>query len=188
LPVGNKIRHVFVGLTSLNLEKSKVVDKDGNPIFVSAMLNYTVEDPVKFTYTVDNPKTFIENQACAVLKDIASNYSYSELKNETEIFTSSSVKKIQEYVNICGIKIERLNITDLSYAPEIAQQMLVKQQALAHIEARTTIVNSAISIIDDVLEKLKKHYLEKSTKEQIVVNLMTVLSSNSGAQNVVNLN
>jgi hypothetical protein len=190
LPFSMKVTNVFVGLRSLNLEKSKVVDKDGNPIVVSAILNYFVEDPIKYVYNVQEIETYLENQASTVIKNISSKYSYDELKNEAEDITNIAVKKIQELVEVCGIRIEILNFNDLSYAPEIAQQMLVKQQAQAHVEARVMIVNSAVSIIEDTLNKLEDLNLDLSagTKEKIVINLMTVLSSNSGAQNVVNLN
>ena len=185
LPFAQKCKDVFIGLRSLNINKSKVLDKDGNPIIVSAILNYFVEDPIKYTYNIEDPLVFLENQSSAVIKDITSKYSYNELKNEANDITLEATSKIQNLCQTSGIRIDRLNFTDLSYAPEIAGQMLVKQQAMAHIEARKMIVDSSITIVKDILEKLD---LDKETKNKAAVNLLTVLVSNTGAQNVVNLN
>lgn len=185
LPFAADVNQVFVGLRPLNINKSKVLDKDGNPIIVSAMLNFFVEDPIKFRYNIQDPVVFLEHQTSAVIKDIASKYSYNELKTETNELTTEAVKKIQDLVEICGIKIQRMNLTDLSYAEEIAQKMLVKQQAMANIEARKMIVESSITIVDEIVKKMD---LDKETKNKVAVNLLTVLVSNSGPQNVVNLN
>jgi regulator of protease activity HflC (stomatin/prohibitin superfamily) len=165
--------------------KSKVLDKDGIPIIVSAILNHRVRDPVKYQYNIENPLVYLENQVSAVIKDIASNHQYLELKTEAENITMEATSKIQDLSEACGIRVERLNLSDLSYAPEIAQQMLVKQQAMAHIEARKMIVDSSISIVNDILKKM---HLDEEAKNKAAVNLLTVLVSNTGAQNVVNLN
>jgi regulator of protease activity HflC (stomatin/prohibitin superfamily) len=187
LPFSMKLNEVFVGLRSFNVEKSKVVDKAGNPIIISAIVNYHVEDPVKYVYDVERAQTFVEHQTNAVVKEISSKYSYNELKNETDNITQEAIHKIRERVEIAGIVIDRMNITDLSYAPEIAQMMLVKQQAQVHIEARETIINASVDIVNGTLEKLGNRISDKA-KEKITINLMTVLSSNSGTQGVIKLN
>lgn len=185
LPFMMNCTPVFVGLRSLNMSKSKVLDKDGNPIILAAILNYHVKDPVKFTYNVNEPLTFLENQASSCVKDIASKYRYDELKSESKTITLEVIANIQKLVQETGIEICGLNLSDLSYAPEIAQQMLVKQQAVAHIEARKMIVDSSVAIVNEILEKLD---MDKESKNKAAINLLTVLVSNSGAHNVVNLN
>lgn len=185
LPFGRKYKSVFIGLRSLNIDKATVLDKHGNPVIVSAMLTFFVNDPVKFVYNCDDPLAFLSNQASACIKDIASKYSYDELKNETADITIEATDKIQKLCEMSGIKIERLNLIDLSYSKEIAQAMLVKQQALAHIEARKVIVDSSITIVKDILDKME---LDEKSRNKAAVNLLTVLVSNSGTQNVISLN
>ena len=47
---------------------------------------------------------------------------------------------LQERVEVTGARILSFDLIDLSYAPEIAQVMLVRQQAEAFIDARKLIV------------------------------------------------
>ena len=40
-----------------------------------------------------------------------------------------------------------MRINDLTYAPEIAQSMLLRQQAVAMVDARRTIVEGAVGTV-----------------------------------------
>ena len=44
----------------------------------------------------------------------------------------------------------------LAYAPEIASSMLKRQQAVAIVAARKKIVEGAVGMVEDALEKLDK--------------------------------
>jgi membrane protease subunit (stomatin/prohibitin family) len=51
---------------------------------------------------------------------------------------------LQEKVHVAGVLVESFELSDLSYAPEIAQVMLVRQQAKAMVDARKTVVDGAV--------------------------------------------
>lgn len=56
------------------------------------------------------------------------------------------VRLLQERVNAAGAMIINFELTDLAYAPEIAQAMLIRQQAEAMVDARKIIVEGAVQI------------------------------------------
>ena len=75
------------------------------------------------------------------------------------------------------------------YAQEIAAAMLQRQQAKAVVDARTTIVEGAVGMVELALEKLSSTglvELDDERKAQMVSNLMVVLCANKDAQPVVN--
>lgn len=65
--------------------------------------------------------------------------------------------------------------------------MLAKQQAEAYVKAREHISEAAISITKKVLDSTKEPNLSKNAIDQLVVNLTTVLCSQSGTQPVIAL-
>jgi hypothetical protein len=80
-------------------------------------------------------------------------------------------------------------ISHLAKAPEIANAMLRRQQASADIDARTRIVEGAVSMVQMALDQLsEKHIvdLDEERKAQMVSNLLVVLCSEHETQPVVN--
>lgn len=61
---------------------------------------------------------------------------------------------LQERVNVAGIIIEDVKITNLAYSEEIAAAMLQRQQATAIIAARQKIVDGAVGMVKMAIDKL----------------------------------
>jgi len=57
---------------------------------------------------------------------------------------------------MCNLAKHEARLTHLAYAPEIAQAMLIRQQAEAVIAARQKIVQGAVSMVDMALKELAK--------------------------------
>ncbi len=96
---------------------------------------------------------------------------------------------LQDTVEHAGIKIIQARISHLAYAPEIASSMLQRQQAQAGVDARKTIVEGAVGMVEMALEQLKESGLvdlDEERKAQMVSNLMVVLCSNKDTQPIVN--
>jgi len=97
--------------------------------------------------------------------------------------------EIQEKVNIAGLEITEARITHLAYAPEIAAAMLQRQQASAIIDARTLIVEGAVSMVQSALNRLSEQEIvefDDERKAAMVSNLMVVLCGNRDVQPVLN--
>ena len=92
-------------------------------------------------------------------------------------------------VAVAGLEIVETRISALSYAPEIAQAMLQRQQATAIVEARETIVEGAVNMVESALDKLDERDivdLDSERRASMVSNLLVVLCSDSSTQPVVN--
>jgi regulator of protease activity HflC (stomatin/prohibitin superfamily) len=109
------------------------------------------------------------------------------LKVESEEVTHAYVRDLQEAVDPAGIKVLGFKLNDLTYAPEIAQAMLMRQQALALIDARKTIVEGGVEIVKDAVEQLRTagQELSDAQREVLVSNLLVVICSGDRAQPVI---
>jgi regulator of protease activity HflC (stomatin/prohibitin superfamily) len=193
-PVGRTLHRISTKDTTLDIATTTVVEVNGNPIEISAVVVYRVEDTVRAALHVESYTEFIEDQAGAVVKRVAAQFPYESaddtkpcLKKESDAVTANFISELQEAVNPAGIRVLGVRLNDLTYAPEIAQAMLMRQQALALIDARKTIVEGAVEIVRDAVTRLQAANLEVSPddRDALVSNLLVVLCSGERAQPVL---
>lgn len=181
---------------SFETDKLKVNDKDGNPIEISAILVWRVEDPASAIYAVDDYEDFVHTQSDSALRDLAMRYAYDahddkekSLRGDVDDVVRDLVAHLKTRVAAAGVGIVEARLNHLAYAPEIAGAMLQRQQASAIVAARSRIVEGAVGMVKMALEQLKAEGvvdLDEERKAQMVANLLVVLCSDRAAQPVVN--
>lgn len=186
--------------SNFDSERLKVNDKLGNPVMISTILVWRVENTYKAAFDVDNYENFVRVQTDAAVRKLASMYPYDNFADEghdEDITLRSSVnevsnaleKEIEERLSIAGIEVLEARIGYLAYAQEIANAMLKRQQATAIVAARHKIVEGAVSMVEMALEELNKKEivdLDEERKAAMVSNLMVVLCSDKDASPVLN--
>jgi len=189
-PVGQKRMEVSTKQQTMELPTSKIADATGNPVMVSAILNYRVVDAKKALLHVENRSKYVNTNAQAVLKQIVSQYSYEQLKGEHDEVNERMRVMLQPLMVVAGVSISSFCLNDLSYAPEVAAAMLKRQQARALVDARTLIVEGAVKIAQDAVTRLEEEGtvgLNDDQKVKIVTNLLTVTCSDTDATPTVSL-
>jgi regulator of protease activity HflC (stomatin/prohibitin superfamily) len=191
---------ISISLRARNFEseKIKVNDKMGNPILISVILVWKVEDTFKATFEVDNYENFIRIQTDSAVRKLAGSFPYDHFEDEKASVTLSTnfddVNKALEYevtqrLEIAGINVIESRIGYLAYAPEIAHSMLRRQQASAVVAARHKIVEGAVGMVESALNLLAaKEIIEfdEDRKAAMVSNLMVVLCGDSETKPVIN--
>ncbi|MEO1052153.1 MAG: SPFH domain-containing protein [Bacteroidota bacterium] len=179
-------------------ERVKVNDKVGNPILISAILVWQVEDTFKAAFEVDNYENFVRVQSDAAVRNLAGTYPYDNFEDtQDEITLRSGMNEVNEALEdqlskrleIAGIKVIEARIGYLAYASEIAGAMLRRQQATAIVSARHKIVEGAVSMVEMALADLSKRDiidLDEERKAAMVSNLMVVLCADKDVTPVVN--
>lgn len=190
-----------ISLRARNLDSQaiKVNDKLGNPVMISVILVWKVEDTFKAVFDVDNYEHFVGIQSEAATRKLAGLYPYDDIESPGADITLRSggeevnhqlEKELQERLEIAGIKVIESRISNLAYAPEIASAMLQRQQATAIVAARFKIVEGAVSMVEMALEQITQKNIARFTEEkkaEMVSNLMVVLCSEKNATPVVEL-
>ena len=186
---------------TLNGEVLKVNDRMGNPIEIAEVVVWRVSDTAKALFDVDDYDSYVTMQAETALRHVASIYSYDHMEDESEANTAitlrSNIEEVSEALqselsrnlSVAGITVDDARLTHLSYAPEIAQAMLRRQQAEAIIAARKKIVEGAVSMVDMALTQLSENGVvefDEDRKAVMASNLMVVLCGESEAQPVLN--
>lgn len=174
----------------------KVNDADGSPIEMAAVVVWQVADTAKAVFAVEDVVKFVATQTETAVRHIAGNYPYDargqerlSLRENAEEITSRMSAEIAERVAAAGVHVVESRITRLSYAPEIAQVMLRRQQAEAVVDARRRLVDGAVGMVRQALEQLAEQGLvdlDEERKAAMVSNLLVVLCSESATQPVVN--
>ena len=195
-PVGARRKHVSMKAMTLNNEKQKVNDADGNPIEIGVVVIWRIRDAAKAVFNVDNYANFIAIQSDAAIRNIARQYPYDvtdddekSLRGSAQEIAATLCLDLQQRVEIAGIEVVEARIAHLAYAQEIAAAMLQRQQAKAIVDARTTIVEGAVGMVELALAKLGETglvSLDDDRKAQMVSNLMVVLCANKDTQPIVN--
>jgi len=173
---------------------SKVNDRDGNPIEISAVVVWKVTDTAEALFEVDDYEDFVGVQSEAALRSLATRFPYDSEDHEESLRGSTNEicdklrEDIQERLANAGVTVLEARISHLAYAPEIAAAMLQRQQAGAIVAARTMIVDGAVGMVDMALEHLKRDNivdLDPQQRATLVSNLLVILCSDRHAQPVV---
>jgi regulator of protease activity HflC (stomatin/prohibitin superfamily) len=174
----------------------KVNDADGNPIEISAVVVWQVQDTAMALYAVDNFIQFVATQTETAVRHIATSYAYEShgsgqlsLRDNADEITRKLSAEIQARVMSAGVHIVESRLTRLSYASEIAQAMLRRQQANAVVGARQRIVEGAVGMVQMALNRLEEENvvdLDEERKAAMVSNLLVVLCSEQATAPVVN--
>ena len=192
-------KRISLRARNFDTDKIKVNDNLGNPIIISAVVVWKVQDTAKAAFHVDDYINYVHVQSDAALRTLAGKYPYDNFEDDEthnltlrgggEEVNNVLETELQERLAMAGIHVIEARINHLAYSEEIAGAMLQRQQATAIIAARHKIVEGAVSMVDMAIEHLEKGNtvkLDEERKATMVSNLMVVLCSDKNASPVVN--
>ncbi|MET9491382.1 SPFH domain-containing protein [Nocardia sp. NPDC006630] len=188
-------RNISLRVRNFETQKLKVNDSAGNPVEIAAVVVYRVVDSFKSAFAVDDYVDFVRTQSETAVRHLATTHPYqtdevdgTSLRNGAEI-AGELTTELRERTELAGIDIIEARITHLAYAPEIAQAMLVRQQADQVVAARSRIVAGAVGMVGMALDSLAEQgmvELDEERKAAMVSNLLVVLCGDRAAQPIVN--
>ncbi len=193
-PLMQKLR-ISLRIRNQETSRIKVNEKSGNPIEIAAVVVWKVVDPYKAEFEVDAYTHFVTVQSESALRHLATNYAYDgedndvTLRGDTDTVNEKLREELEERLSQAGVKVLEARLSHLAYAPEIAAEMLRRQQATAVVAARKKIVEGAVGMVEDALQRLGEKeivQLDEERKAAMVSNLLVVLCSDSPATPVVN--
>ena len=189
-------RNLSLRIRNLDTDVLKVNDANGNPIEISAVITWQLRDAAQAAFDVEDYKGFVDIQAETAVRHVASVFPYDSdeegqesLRGAADRVIATLLADLQERLDVAGVVVLDTRLRRLAYAPEIAADMLRRQQADAIVAARQRIVEGAVGMVDHALSSLNQRDivdLDEERKAAMVSNLMVVLVSDRGAQPVVN--
>ena len=189
-------KKVSVKVRNFETNELKVNDADGNPINIAAIVVWQVADTAKSVFAVEAYEDFVTVQSESALRHVATTHPYDfaepgeeSLRGSTDLVSRELAEEVAARIAIAGIEVVETRISSLAYAPEIAGAMLQRQQASAVLAARSKIVDGAVGMVEQALERLEENAvveLDDERKAAMVSNLLVVLCSDSRSTPVIN--
>ena len=188
-------RRISLRVRNFESSRLKVSDADGNPVEIAAVVVWRVVDSAKAAFAVDDHITYVAVQSEAAVRHMASSHPYDAHDpgqtslGDATVVSDELTAELRDRVALAGVEVLESRITHLAYAPEIAQAMLARQQASAIVAARFKIVEGAVGMVQNALQRLREEDvvdLDEERKAQMVSNLLVVLCGDRAAQPVVN--
>ncbi len=195
-------RKISLRVRNFTTSTSKVNDANGNPIEIAAVVVWRVTNTAQAAFGVDEFVDYVETQSESAVRQLARSYPYDSfddtdvttLIGDTSVVNQDLQTELQDRATDAGVEVIESRITDLAYAPEIADSMLRRQQAGAIVAARVKIVEGAVLMVRDAIESLESGTgehdaipLDPDTKATFASNLMTVMVSDQPTAPVVNV-
>jgi len=191
---GTVIRNGFFW-TNPFMKKHKISLRVRNQETSRLKVNEKSGNPIEAQFEVDAYTNYVSVQSEAALRHLAGHYKYDggdeevTLRGTTDEVSEKLRDELQDRLAEAGVKVIEARLSHLAYAPEIAGEMLRRQQATAVVAARATIVEGAVGMVEHALLELSKKelvQLDEERKAAMVSNLLVVLCSENAATPVVN--
>ena len=103
-PCGRELRYVSRKKQVCDIPLAKVIDLNGNPLNVSAVVTYYIENPLRAALAVENSHAFVRTTAHAIMRQVVSRYPYESrhgdhaqhnLKTESSFISDEAVQLLQ---------------------------------------------------------------------------------------------
>ncbi len=117
----------------------------GNPVEIAAVIVWQVDNTFKAAFDVADYQQYVKIQSESALRHLATTCPYDEMEDANAEITLRNggdkviallEKELTERLSAAGILIREARISHLAYAPEIAADMLRRQQATAIVACK----------------------------------------------------
>jgi regulator of protease activity HflC (stomatin/prohibitin superfamily) len=186
---------VSLRVRNFDSAKLKVNDLRGNPIEIGAVVVWRVHDTAQALFDVEAYESYVAVQTESAIRTTAAKHPYDaaqpgqvSLRGDSSEVNVELMAQLRDRLSHAGVEVLEVRLSHLAYAPEIAGVMLRRQQAEAIIDARSRIVEGAVTMVKMALDNLAEQnvvVLDEKSKAALVSNLLVVLCSENDAQPVV---
>ncbi len=174
---------------------SKVNDRDGNPIEISAVVVWKVVNTAEAVFEVDDYEDFVAVQSEAALRSLATRHPYDSedhevsLRGNTQEICDQLQKGHQDRLDKAGVHVIEARISHLAYASEIAAASSNANKHRPWLPLENKIVEGAVGMVQmatTIFHAQDRRTRRRATRPAMVSNLLVVLCSDRHAQPVVN--
>ncbi|MEM9007735.1 MAG: SPFH domain-containing protein [Cyanobacteria bacterium P01_F01_bin.86] len=189
-------RPISLRVRNFNSDHLKVNDAQGSPIEIGAVIVWRVIDSARAVFDVEDFREFVAIQSETAIRALANRYPYDiyeadlpSLRSQPDDMAETLKQEAQQRLEVAGVEVLDARLTHLAYAPEIAQAMLRRQQAVAVIAAKERIVDGAMGMVEMALNRLSEQRvvdLDEERKAAMVNNLLVAIVSEGATQPIIN--
>ena len=157
-------RSISLRVRNLDSDTLKVNDAVGNPVEIAAVINWQVVDTVKAAFDVEHYEGFVAHPDRGRRPPRGQRVPLRRLRGGPGLAARQRRRgrrrpcrtSCRASLEVAGVAVLDTRLRRLAYAPEIAGEMLRRQQASAVVAARSRIVEGAVGMVEHALELLSR--------------------------------
>ena len=110
-PIMTPIETCAVVRQVLNLPTQILETSDGVPVAAGVVIEYTIENAVRFLSECENGYEAVGNMATAALREIVTAHAYEELRTDKDLDTALT-RATQGYLTPYGVRVRKARLSD----------------------------------------------------------------------------
>lgn len=134
------VRKVSLKEKVVDFEPQSVITRDNVTVKIDTVVFYQVTDPKRYAYGVSNPLLAIENLTATTLRNVIGDLELDQTLTSRENINSRMSVALDEATDAWGIKINRVELKDITPPQTIRQAM--EKQMKAERERREAILQA----------------------------------------------
>ena len=129
VPIMQKAIDVDKSQITLELDQETVITKDNAEVNVTVSINYHVFDTQKYVFQNQDSIESVKEQTKSELRDIIGGKDLNDILNQSNDINAKLQQALNDMTSTYGIKVDRINITNLSPIDSIQEAMDKQVQA-----------------------------------------------------------
>ncbi|MBS5450260.1 MAG: SPFH/Band 7/PHB domain protein [Coriobacteriia bacterium] len=144
------VRRVSLKENVVDFEPQSVITRDNVTVQIDTVVFYQVTDPKRYAYGVNNPLAAIENLTATTLRNVIGDLELDQTLTSRESINSRMSIALDEATDAWGIKVNRVELKDITPPQSIRQAM--EKQMKAERERRAAILQAEGEKQSQILE------------------------------------
>ena len=154
-----------------DFDKQNVITKDNIQMQINALLYFQIVDPFKAVYEINNLPNAIEKLTQTTLRNIIGEMELDQTLTSRDVINTKLRGVLDDATNKWGIKVNRVELQDISPPSSVLQAM--EKQMQAERDKRATILtsegNKQAQILQSEGEKQAKINKAEAAKQQAIL-------------------
>ena len=140
LPIINRVVKVDIRTKTVDVPEQEAITKDNVSIRINAVLYYKIFDASKAVISVENYNYAVSQLAQTTMRNVVGSVTLDELLSERDKLSSQICKIVDEATDPWGIKVENVELKDISLHEELKRVISLVDEA--EIEKQDVITKS----------------------------------------------
>ena len=140
LPIINRVVKVDIRTKTVDVPEQEAITKDNVSIRINAVLYYKIFDASKAVISVENYNYAVSQLAQTTMRNVVGSVTLDELLSERDKLRSQICKIVDEATDPWGIKVENVELKDISLPEELKR--VISRVAEAEREKQAVITKS----------------------------------------------
>ena len=184
IPIMQRAIDVDKSQITLELDQETVITKDNAEVNVTVSINYHVFDTQKYVFQNQDSIESVKEQTKSELRDIIGGKDLNDILNQSNDINAKLQQALNDMTSTYGIKVDRINITNLSPIESIQEAM--DKQVRADREKIATIKKAEGEA--EAIEKTADANMKKVEKEADAKQYQVQAAANAEAYRIKTVN